>query len=224
LLVVHYRLMLVRFRLSDKVEFLLNGRTAYRPRYFVALWRGSRINTSDRSGNNNNGTLKPIGSEPTWDIGSKLCNALSFDGTDDYGDCNNNVGNFYLLDLFTIEAWINSKLDNSDEVILWQCLSWTGIAGEGHIRKQSEIYAHWNWKHLQGNWVFSTDCWMASYRCSMWWDRPKNIYRWYRWLPNRNGKRNSNYKNDYYKYKGWLGYDFCGSLFQRLNQRSLYLG
>jgi len=46
-----------------------------------------------------------------------LGNALSFDGTDDYGDCNNNVGNFYLLDLFTIEVWINSKLDNSDKVI-----------------------------------------------------------------------------------------------------------
>jgi hypothetical protein len=67
--------------------------------------------------------LKPTESEPTWHIGSKLGNALSFDGTDDYRDCNNNVGNFYLLDLFTIEAWINSKLDNSDEVILWQCLS-----------------------------------------------------------------------------------------------------
>ena len=40
-------------------------------------------------------------------MGSKLGNALSFDGTDDYGDCNNNVGNFYRLDPFTIEAWIN---------------------------------------------------------------------------------------------------------------------
>jgi hypothetical protein len=64
-----------------------------------------------------NGTLKPTVSESTWDIGSKLGNALSFDGTDDHVDCNNNVGNFYLLDPFTIEAWINSARDNSDEVI-----------------------------------------------------------------------------------------------------------
>jgi len=32
-------------------------------------------------------------------------------------DCNSNVGNFYLSDPFTIEAWINSALDNSDDVI-----------------------------------------------------------------------------------------------------------
>lgn len=44
-------------------------------------------------------------------------NALSSDGTDDYVDCNNNVGNFYLLDPFKIEAWINSALDNNDDVI-----------------------------------------------------------------------------------------------------------
>ena len=48
--------------------------------------------------------LKPTGSEPTWVIGSKLGNALSFDGTDDYVDCNNNVGNFYLLDPFSIAS------------------------------------------------------------------------------------------------------------------------
>jgi hypothetical protein len=84
------------------------------------LWRfDEEVGTtaSDSSGNGNNGMLKPTGSEPTWVIGSKLGNALSFDGTDDYVDCNNNVGNFYLLDPFTIEAWINSALDNSDEVI-----------------------------------------------------------------------------------------------------------
>ena len=50
-------------------------------------------------------------------MGSKLSNALSFDGTKDYVDCINNVGNFYLLDPFTIETWISSKLDNSDGVI-----------------------------------------------------------------------------------------------------------
>jgi uncharacterized repeat protein (TIGR01451 family) len=32
-------------------------------------------------------------------------------------DCNSNVGNFDLSDPFTIEAWINSALDNSDDVI-----------------------------------------------------------------------------------------------------------
>jgi len=46
-----------------------------------------------------------------------LGNTFSFNGTEDYVDCINNVGNFYLLDPFTIEAWINLKLDNSDEVI-----------------------------------------------------------------------------------------------------------
>ena len=90
------------------------------PTDLVALWHfteGVGTTASDSNGNGNNGTLKPTGSEPTWDIGSKLGNALSFDGTDDYVDCNNNVGNFYLLDPFTIETWINSALDNSDDVI-----------------------------------------------------------------------------------------------------------
>jgi len=80
------------------------------PTDLVVLWFfDEEVGTtaSDSSGNDNNGTLKPIGSEPTWVIGSKLGNALSFDGTDDYVDFNSNVGNFYLLDPFTIEAWIN---------------------------------------------------------------------------------------------------------------------
>ena len=47
----------------------------------------------------------------------KFGKTLSFDGTDDYVDCNSNVGNFDPLDPFTIEAWINSALDNSDKVI-----------------------------------------------------------------------------------------------------------
>lgn len=50
---------------------------------------------------------------PSWNSG-KFCNALSFDSADDYVDCNSNVGNFYLSDPFTIKAWINSALDNSD--------------------------------------------------------------------------------------------------------------
>jgi hypothetical protein len=67
------------------------------PTDLVALWHfdeGVGTTASDSSGNGNNGTLKPTGSEPTWVI-----------------------GNFYLLDPFTIEAWINSALDNSDDVI-----------------------------------------------------------------------------------------------------------
>ena len=66
--------------------------------------------------------------------GSKLGNALSFDGTDDYVDCNNNVGNFYLLEPFTIEAWINSSLDNSDEVIYGNAWAEPGY----HVRVTSE--------------------------------------------------------------------------------------
>ena len=81
------------------------------PTGLVVLWCfDEEVGTTasdDSSGNGNNGMLKPTGSEPTWVIGSKLGNALSFDGTDDYVDCNNNVGNFYRLDPFTIEAWIN---------------------------------------------------------------------------------------------------------------------
>ncbi len=61
-------------------------------------------------------------------------NALSFDGTDGYVDCNNNVGNFYLLDPFTIEAWINSAFDNSDEVIYGNAWAEPGY----HVRVTSE--------------------------------------------------------------------------------------
>ena len=61
-------------------------------------------------------------------------NALSFDGTDDYVDCKNNVGNFYLLDPFTIEAWINSTLDNSDDVIYGNAWAVPGY----HVRVTSE--------------------------------------------------------------------------------------
>jgi len=91
-------------------------------------------NASDSSGNDNNGTLKPIGSETTWVIGSKLGNTLSFDGTDDYVDCNNNVGSFYLLDPFKIEAWINSSRDNSDDVIYGNAWAEPGY----HVRVTSE--------------------------------------------------------------------------------------
>jgi hypothetical protein len=130
------------------------------PTDLVALWHfdeGVGTTASDSRGNGNNGTLKPTGSEPTWVIG-KFGNALSFDGTDDYVDCNCKVGNFYLLDPFTIEAWINSALDNSDDVIYGNA-----------------------------------------------WAEP-------------------GYHNDYCKYKDWLGYYFCGSLFQRPNRRSPHLG
>ena len=86
-----------------------------------------------QSGNGNNETLKPTGSEPTWVIG-KFGNALSFDGTDDYVDCNSNVGNFDLSDPFTIEAWINSALDNSDDVIYGNAWAEPGY----HVRVTSE--------------------------------------------------------------------------------------
>ena len=49
-------------------------------------------------------------------------------------DCNNNVGNFYLLDPFTIEAWINSTLDNSDDVIYGNAWAEPGY----HVRVTSE--------------------------------------------------------------------------------------
>jgi len=106
------------------------------PTDLVALWHfdeGSGTIAYDSSGNGNNGTLKPTGSELSWVIG-KFGNALSFDGKDDYVDCNSNVGNFYLLDLFTIEAWINSALDNSDDVIYGNAWAEPGY----HVRVTSE--------------------------------------------------------------------------------------
>ena len=49
-------------------------------------------------------------------------------------DCNSNVGNFYLSDPFTIEAWINSALDNSDDVIYGNAWAEPGY----HVRVTSE--------------------------------------------------------------------------------------
>jgi hypothetical protein len=49
-------------------------------------------------------------------------------------DCNSNVGNFDLSDPFTIEAWINSALDNSDDVIYGNAWAEPGY----HVRVTSE--------------------------------------------------------------------------------------
>ena len=49
-------------------------------------------------------------------------------------DCNSNVGNFYLSDPFTIEAWINSALDNSDDVIYGNAWAEPGY----HVKATSE--------------------------------------------------------------------------------------
>ena len=49
-------------------------------------------------------------------------------------DCNSNVGNFDLSDPFTIESWINSALDNSDDVIYGNAWAEPGY----HVRVTSE--------------------------------------------------------------------------------------
>lgn len=58
----------------------------------------------DFSGSNNDGTLKPLGSEPTW-VDGKSGKALSFDGNNDYVSVNDSVS-LNITGQISIEAWI----------------------------------------------------------------------------------------------------------------------
>ena len=64
-------------------------------------------NANDESGNGNNGTV--TGATLTADRNGKENSAYSFDGVDDYIECNSTIGNFGVND-FTISSWVlNSK-------------------------------------------------------------------------------------------------------------------
>jgi hypothetical protein len=80
----------------------------------VGLWHFDG-NALDSSGAND-GTLHNF-SGTYWVDDQWGGKALSFDGNDDYVNCNSNVGSFELSDPFTIEAWINPALDYENNVI-----------------------------------------------------------------------------------------------------------
>jgi len=65
--------------------------------------------TKDNSGYNNNGTLLPAGSEPTW-TGGKFSSALNFDGTNDRVNCGND--NSLFVTPVSVEAWVKPAGDN----------------------------------------------------------------------------------------------------------------
>jgi hypothetical protein len=49
---------------------------------------------------------------------SVVDNAYTFDGTDDYIEYDNTLGNFSITDSFSIECWINVVTDGTDRVIV----------------------------------------------------------------------------------------------------------
>jgi len=89
----------------------------------VGLWHldeGSGTTASDSSGNGNDGTLLPMGSEPTWTSG-KYGNALSFDGVDDYVQVPDSA-TLRLTSNMTVEAWVYISALASD---------WVRVVGKG---------------------------------------------------------------------------------------------
>jgi len=90
---------------------------------YVSYWRfdeGSGTNANDENTtNNNDGTLKPTGSESIWNSSSMYGDyALDFDGTDDYVDCGNDMS-LNPTDAITIEAWVrvDTLPASSDKII-----------------------------------------------------------------------------------------------------------
>jgi hypothetical protein len=65
-------------------------------------------NVSDDSGNGRNGTRI---NAPTWIFG-KLNNCLSFNGSNQYVDCNS-IASFERTDAFSVEAWIKTPSTNN---------------------------------------------------------------------------------------------------------------
>ena len=70
----------------------------------------------------NNGTAKANTSTKT--VAGKVDGALTFNGSSDYVDTNDNVGNFTLASNFTIAAWVNPALDSTNDVIYGN--TWNG--------------------------------------------------------------------------------------------------
>jgi len=87
----------------------------------VGLWHlyeGTGTIAHDSTVNSNDGTLYNFTSPHGW-VSGMFGQALSFDGSDDYVDCNSNVGNFGLSHSFTIEAWINLASDNTNDAVIY---------------------------------------------------------------------------------------------------------
>jgi hypothetical protein len=72
------------------------------------LWSSATTGTStDRSGQGNNGTLTNMSRSTTPTTG-KIGQALNFDGTDDYVNAGNTVGNFAAGESFSVGFWFKS--------------------------------------------------------------------------------------------------------------------
>ena len=119
--------------------------------YLVGLWHfeeGSGITVYDSSGNNNDGTLLPEGSEPTW-VEGKIGKALEFDGTDDYVEVSGDLS----TNTFTIEGWV--KYYTHDEDYWYGTPNNRGVIGF----YQNNIGLYWDgvWKH--GTTTLYPDTW-----------------------------------------------------------------
>ena len=105
--------------LGDKGEDFSN------PVNLISQWKFTEIlgTSADDAIGTNDGTLKPLGSEPTW-VKGKWTNALQFDGDDDYVETPNIINP--ATTNFTAEAWVKAEnfshlnVDGDIAVILQQ--------------------------------------------------------------------------------------------------------
>lgn len=85
---------------------------------FEGVWHMSD-NASNKtvidSTGKNNGTA--VANTSTKSVAGKANGALTFNGSNDYVNLGDNVGNFSLSDNFTISSWVNPALDSSNDVI-----------------------------------------------------------------------------------------------------------
>ncbi|MBI4146914.1 LamG domain-containing protein, partial [Candidatus Woesearchaeota archaeon] len=68
----------------------------------------------------NNGTLGggTAASVPLWNAAGQVGGAYTFDGVNDFIETNAAAGNFTAASSFSVEAWVNSTLDNADRVVV----------------------------------------------------------------------------------------------------------
>ena len=110
----------------------------------VGLWHFDEVvgtAASDSSGNGNDGTLKPIGLEPTW-ISGKFGNALSFDGSDDYVEVAS-PNNLYIANAITVQAWI--KPSGSGDVVRLQLGYELYVRPDGKLEIALYRSGAWGW-------------------------------------------------------------------------------